>query len=524
MVEDEQKHRPDLYIGLVCAAGTDLTDVKAQIEAQLSRVGYRVQPVKVSNLIQEVLQYEDFENEYTRIKSLMDGGDLIRKHSVSSQGVASLIIAELRRLRGDDDNVPTSTAYVIDSLKNPAEVDLLDRVYGRNFYTVSTFLPKDQRIENLKNKIAKSKHEPPSEDHEKCSKELVEEDEKGQDSTDQNVQDTFPLADFFINATLDIENQLTRFVNLVFQEPFTTPTKDEYLMFVAKATALRSCDLSRQVGAVIANELGWILATGCNEVPMPGGGFFEEPMAKVLDNRDHKKQFDPNYIEIQRSLIEFISLLKEAHVINDEEDEKKLVDRILHGEFKKLMSNARVRNLIEFGRVVHAEMHAISQAAAAGRPVKDAILYVTTFPCHGCARHIISSGIAEVVFIEPYPKSLTLHLYEGEISMVDAPSGEHTVRPKAPVKFRSFHGISPTLYQRVFRHRPRKDNLGTKADWQPRMAIPAGAAFGVERVKMEVAASQGVAKIIESIRTEESGNIEAGVSDVGVARPSASPG
>jgi hypothetical protein len=264
MVEDEQKHRPDLYIGLVCAAGTDLTDVKAQIEAQLSRVGYRVQPVKVSNLIQEVLQYEDFENEYTRIKSLMDGGDLIRKHSVSSQGVASLIIAELRRLRGDDDNVPTSTAYVIDSLKNPAEVDLLDRVYGRNFYTVSTFLPKDQRIENLKNKIAKSKHEPPSEDHEKCSKELVEEDEKGQDSTDQNVQDTFPLADFFINATLDIENQLTRFVNLVFQEPFTTPTKDEYLMFVAKATALRSCDLSRQVGAVIANELGpwqksWII-------------------------------------------------------------------------------------------------------------------------------------------------------------------------------------------------------------------------------------------------------------------------
>jgi deoxycytidylate deaminase len=221
------------------------------------------------------------------------------------------------------------------------------------------------------------------------------------------VQGTFPLADFFVNATIDVESQITRFVNLIFQEPFTTPTRDEYLMFIAKATALRSCDLSRQVGAVVSNSEGWILATGCNEVPLPGGGFFEEQMPKALDNRDYKKEFDPNYIEIQRSLIEFISVLKAAGVVNEAEDGSSLVDSLLHGEFKKLMSNARVRNLIEFGRVVHAEMHAISQAAAAGHSVKGGSLYVTTFPCHGCARHIISSGISEVIYIEPYPKSLT---------------------------------------------------------------------------------------------------------------------
>ena len=502
MTDQDSAHRPDLYIGLVCAAGTDLSGVKAQIEAQLSRVGYKYQPIKVSSLIKDVLELPDFIDEHERVKSLMKGGDLIRRCSPSGEGVASLIISEIRRVGGGGETAPSSTAYVIDSLKNPAEVSLLERVYGRNFLTVSIFFPKEARIANIKNKIAKSQHQPPEDTHERLAKDLIDEDEKGSDSWDQDVQGTFPLADYFVNAVDDVEKQLTRFVNLVFQEPFTTPTRDEYLMFLAKATALRSCDLSRQVGAVIANEHGWILSTGCNEVPLPGGGFFEEAMPPSDDNRDYKKQYDPNYIEIQRSLIEFIDLLQNAGIINTEENGSNIVDKLLHGEFKKLMSNARVRNLIEFGRVVHAEMHALSQAAAAGRSVKDASLYVTTFPCHGCARHIIAAGITEVVYIEPYPKSLTLHLYNHEITMVDSPSGEHTVRTAQPVKFRSFHGVSPSLYQRVFKHRPRKDNVGTKAEWQPRIASPTGAAFGVGLLAMELAASQGIAGIVDCAKQQ----------------------
>jgi hypothetical protein len=105
--------------------------------------------------------------------------------------------------------------------------------------------------------------------------------------------------------------------------------------------------------------------------------------------------------------------------------------------------------------------------------------------------------------------------------MVDSPSAEHTVQPAIPVKFRSFHGISPTLYQRAFKHRPRKDNIGTKAEWQPRIAIPTGAAFGVERVRMEVAASQGVAKIIESITDESNRGKLSGGKHGGVADPAA---
>lgn len=499
MSEIETPPRPDLYIGLVCAAGTDLNDIKTQFEAQLSVVGYNTQQIKVSSIIKELLEIPESTDEFERMKSLMGGGDKIRRSSKNSEGVASAIIAQIRSLRGERIS-PSSTVYLIDSLKNPSEVELLERVYGRNYYTVSIYAPKEERTENLRNKIAKSLHQPPSTEHTKMSAELIDEDEKGIGKSDQNVQNTFPLADYFINNKIDIKDQITRFIHLIFQEPFITPTREEYFMFLAKATALRSCDLSRQVGAVIANNHGWVLASGCNEVPLPGGGFYDESLDQDLDNRDKKKQFDPNYIEIQRSLIEFIGVLKKTGHINEGQSDQEIVESLLHGDFKELMSNARVRNLIEFGRVVHAEMHALSQAAAAGRSVIGSTLYCTTFPCHGCARHIISSGITEVVYIEPYPKSLTLHLYSDEIAVVHAPKKGNQPAEREPIIFRAFHGVSPSLYQRVFGARPRKDSHGTIAEWKSRQALPVGASFSIERPQSELAATQTIAKIVESIR------------------------
>lgn len=84
------------------------------------------------------------------------------------------------------------------------------------------------------------------------------------------------------------------------------------------------------------------------------------------------------------------------------------------------------------------------------------------------------------------------------------------------VKFRAFHGIAPTLYQRVFAYRDRKDSMGTLAEWQPRVAVPTGAAFGVERPKMEVTVSKSVAPIIDKVRilraNKNSGKADAGES------------
>ncbi len=488
--------RPDLYVGLVCATGTDLTEVKRQIAAQLTVVRYKYKEIKVSSAIAEVLDIKESEDSYTRTLDLMSAGDLLRENSDNGAGVASLIVTSIRAGRSSDET-PSSTAFILDSLKNPKEVEVLDQIYARNYYTVAVYSPLDDRKSNLANKIARTRHQAIGDSHHNDALELIDKDQKGSGDTGQSVRDTFPKADFFIDTKKDISEQVKRFIELVFGEPFVTPSLDEYMMFVAKATALRSCDLSRQVGAVIVDQNGTLVATGCNEVPMPKGGFFFEGRGdSIEDNRDKVEQHDPNFHEIKRSISELIEVMKSSEIINGDRTTDELSEMLLHGNYKEIMSDARIRNLIEFGRVVHAEMHAITQAAMVGRPLKDTTLYCTTYPCHICARHIISSGIKEVVYIEPYPKSLTASLYHREIvsesdDRSDLSDKDHRV------SFRAFKGISPTLYQRVFNYRKRKDSYGAIAEWLPTEAIPVGAAFGVARLEFELVVANQLDKVVK---------------------------
>lgn len=44
-------------------------------------------------------------------------------------------------------------------------------------------------------------------------------------------------------------------------------------------------------------------------------------------------------------------------------------------------------------RIVHAEMNCIASAAAVGVPTENCALVVTRYPCHECAKLIISAGI-----------------------------------------------------------------------------------------------------------------------------------
>lgn len=489
--------RPDLYIGLVGAAGTDLVSVRNELRAQMAVVGYGIEHIKVSDLIREVLDVEAAEDEYKRIKNLMAAGDAIRSCSPNGDGVAALVIADIRRRRGKDRSTQ-ATAYIIDSLKNPSEIELLDKIYGRNYYTLSVYISHEERMQNLSLKIARDTKEPPDPRHQAAARELINDDEKGTGAHAQNVRETFPRADYFINSRFPLGSQMKRFVELIFGEPFTTPTPDEFHMFLARAAGYRSADLSRQVGAVIVAPDGSIAATGCNEVPYPGGGTYYEGRSGPLgDNRDFVKKIDPNYIEIQRSLIELIGVLKAAGYVDSDEDSAQVAQSLLQGHHKRLMSNARVRNLIEFGRIVHAEMHAICEAAASGKSVRGGTLYCTTFPCHVCARHIIAAGIREVVYIEPYPKSLTAKLYGDEIKFAHEAVEEADAQAEPRVVFRPFHGTAPVLFQRVFQHRRGKEDDGTVITWDPALARPQKAALSVERPMFEASAANSVAEVLQ---------------------------
>ena len=61
----------------------------------------------------------------------------------------------------------------------------------------------------------------------------------------------------------------------------------------------------------------------------------------------------------------------------------------------------------EVCRNICAEQLAISEAARNGIELDGSIAYITTFPCHICAKLLVSSGISEIVYDKDYPDKLS---------------------------------------------------------------------------------------------------------------------
>jgi deoxycytidylate deaminase len=108
--------------------------------------------------------------------------------------------------------------------------------------------------------------------------------------------------------------------------------------------------------------------------------------------------------------------------------------------FEKL-DNSPIKDITEYGRVVHAEMEALLACGRLGVSTQGATLYCTTFPCHNCAKHIIASGVTKVVYIEPYPKSRALAHHSDAISEYEASDR---------VQFIPFTGVGPRRFYDLF--------------------------------------------------------------------------
>lgn len=110
---------------------------------------------------------------------------------------------------------------------------------------------------------------------------------------------------------------------------------DEYFMGVSLLASKRSKDPNTQVGACIVDDNNIILSTGYNGFPF---GCSDDDYPWERDGGDTKYKY-----------------------------------------------------------VVHAELNAILNAN--GKSLKGARIYVDLFPCNECAKAIIQSGIAEVVYL-----------------------------------------------------------------------------------------------------------------------------
>lgn len=345
------------------------------------------------------------------------------------------------------------------------------KIYGKGFYQVSAFCEKEARIKALTSKISESHFRKNREEFYKSKAiDLVVRDEDEEDEEfGQRLRDTFPLGDVVIDAT-DKEtatNGIDRFIRSIFGDAFVTPSKDELGIYAAKVAALQSADLSRQVGAAIFTSAGDVITTGCNEVPAAGGGIYWE--GDEHDSRDFKLGYDSNKKFQKHILRDLFRRLQKDWLSSDKASLSvdELVSVALSKGEQGALRDSLLTNVIEYGRIVHAEMNALSSAARLGRCVEGATLYVTTFPCHICARHILAAGISRVVYLEPYSKSLTLELYADSVAF------DGGRKHQGSVPFEQFVCIGPEKYFDIFRMKTaRKSKDGGALSWDRESATP----------------------------------------------------
>jgi hypothetical protein len=83
---------------------------------------------------------------------------------------------------------------------------------------------------------------------------------------------------------------------------------------------------------------------------------------------------------------------------------------------------------------------------------------------------LLRQGIKKVVFLEPYPKSLTAELH-GDSAMIEGSDrGRYSTYPY--VEFIHFHGISPRRYREMFERMNRKDSDGKFWEWMNNVKQP----------------------------------------------------
>ncbi|HGE6659538.1 TPA: anti-phage dCTP deaminase [Serratia marcescens] len=465
---------PEIIIALCGPIGSPLHETAEQISFSLKKYGYKTYDIRLSDLIRinskDTKINIDESTELKKFKSLITVGDKLRE-IYGSDILAKLAIAKISAERkknfGDFDDIVNESSkgeaskiknqkicHIIDSVKNSSELELLKSIYGKMIFSIGVFSPLEARRENL-SKINSLSVEDIAE--------LINTDSGEEFDHGQSVRDTFPKCDYFLRvdsglaepgnaeAKGQILSKLERFFKLIFRSSVISPTEEENAMYAATSAARNSACLSRQVGAAVTSSSGELLSTGWNDVPRNGGGLYgkQSIRLKVIDP-DHRC-----YALQNRNCSNDAEKRILAEVVIDSLLQEKIIPvKKREAAIQTIIKNSRLKDLIEFSRAVHAEMHAILGASrVAGERILGGKIFVTTYPCHSCARHIIASGISEVYFIEPYRKSLALKLHSDAMT-------ESVIETDKKVKLIQFDGVAPTRFLELFESGSRKSKAG----------------------------------------------------------------
>ncbi|MBF0614665.1 MAG: hypothetical protein HQL92_05880 [Magnetococcales bacterium] len=474
----------ELVFGVVGFAGSGTSTIAAQLKELLESETLRGGPFS-AHIIKTRLLLKDWAEEnkvgydstvdnksIESVVILQSIGNQLREKRGDLAAAAVLLIEAIRKKRADetgtsyDPKIPVQPdgsrrAYILDSIKHPAEVELLRRVYGNAFALVGVVCDELVKQTRLREQFSNSSPTKITE--------FMKNDAKSVHQSGQRVEKTFYLADFYIDNSEDSTNsdnqtnenwkipeEMSRLIKIVTHAEIVRPRAPEVAMYFADCARLSSSCLSRQVGAALMNANGSIVATGANEAPRAGGGVYGESFSED-PKKDYRCAFHQNRDrrhchsnEHQRKIVDELSK-KLIESFPDLSSEPEKIQSILQG--------SSIGGLLEFSRAIHAEMDAILSASRQGVSPKGTRLFVTTFPCHYCARHVVTAGVDEVQFIEPYPKSKALELHEDAITTRRASDWYPPSEGGTKVLFTPFVGVAPQLYRRAFmKDRDLKDD------------------------------------------------------------------
>jgi len=234
--------------------------------------------------------------------------------------------------------------YVIDSIRNPSEIEVLRKQAG--FHLLAVRAAAEKRFERMK----KRKREGDPETLQKFL-EVEAAEASNPEASKQQVLACLGLADHEIQNDGDLES-LYRSVDQFLARMMAglrreRPSWDMYFLNIAKVVASRSNCMKRKVAAVIVKDKR-IISTGYNGTP------------RGVPNCDE-------------------------------------------GGCPRCNSFAESGAKLEDCLCSHGEENAIVQASYHGISIKDATLYCTLSPCLICTKMIINAGIREVVFNKAYP-------------------------------------------------------------------------------------------------------------------------
>jgi deoxycytidylate deaminase len=324
--------------------------------------------------------------------------------------------------------------FIILSLKHNDEVELLKNTFGSNLFLIGLNSSEEKRKEKLREKTKGVDLDL-----------LIKRDRDEELNNGQQMDKIFKKSHLFINVddVETFEEKMKRFLNLIHGHPFCTPEPDEYFMFNAYTASTRSASLNRQVGAVIVTADNEVISTGCNEVPKFGGGQYwstDENDAREFKRMENlKSTIDSNKMkknEMAKNIFDSLA----GKVVNEKANEETFRIYLEANEEPVLKKIKKSLDLIENYREEHAEQAAISSCARRGISTVGCKLYCTTQPCHLCIKIIVSSGVKEVFYIEPYPKS-KIDLFEDSITFCNEAN---------KVKFTQFEGVGPGRFYDLF--------------------------------------------------------------------------